>query len=189
MNDSLQSRIDEATTDLIDANSKLQKLANSDHLTELSNRRYFENSLANNISVTGAGGLNILLIDIDYFKSINDKYGHAAGDAVLVQLAEMLSGLMREQDLVARYGGDEIVVHLKCSAEVARERAEILRNRVEAHEFDCNGTHIHVTISVGLLCDGAGSHDIDALLNMADTALYKAKHSGRNVVVEYSPDD
>jgi len=185
LNESLQSRVNEATNDLVKANNQLQRLANSDHLTDLSNRRYFENTLVKNISED----LNILLIDIDNFKSINDKYGHAAGDAVLIQLSEVLGGLMREQDLVARYGGDEIVVQLKCSAEVARERAEMLRKRVEEHVFSCNGNTLHVTISIGLICNGAVSNDIDELMNKADAALYKAKHSGRNVVVEYTPEE
>ena len=189
LNESLQSRVDEATNDLVKANNQLQRLADSDHLTELSNRRYFESRLAINISDKGAEGLNILLIDVDNFKSINDKYGHAAGDAVLVQLSSVLSSSMREQDLVARYGGDEIVVQLKCNAMVARERAEILRSRVERHLFSYNDINFHVTISVGLLCDGVAGNDIDELMNMADAALYKAKHSGRNVVVEYAPEE
>lgn len=187
LNRSLQTRIDEATHDLLTANNNLERLANSDYLTELSNRRYFENALADNISASNSKDLNILLIDIDYFKSINDRYGHAAGDAVLVQLSEVLASSMREDDMVARYGGDEIVVQLKCSADVARERAEILRKRVEEHEFSCNGTRFHVTISVGLFCGGADISGIDDLMHMADDALYRAKHSGRNVVFEYTP--
>jgi diguanylate cyclase (GGDEF)-like protein len=189
LNESLQSRVDEATNDLVKANNQLQRLADSDHLTDLSNRRYFENKLASSISGGDAEDLNILLIDVDDFKSINDKYGHAAGDAVLVQLSEVLGSAMRENDLLARYGGDEIVVKLKCSAKVARERAETLRKRVEEHEFICNETSFHVTISIGLLCGSNGGADIDELMNMADAALYKAKHSGRNVVVEYSPEN
>jgi diguanylate cyclase (GGDEF)-like protein len=189
LNASLQSRIDEATNDLKNANTQLQRLADSDHLTELSNRRYFESTLASSISGGDFDDLNILLIDIDYFKSINDKCGHAAGDAVLIQLSELLGGSMRENDLLARYGGDEIVVKLKCSAKVARERAETLRKRVEEHEFICNGKNFHVTISVGLLCSADGSADIDELMNMADAALYKAKQSGRNMVVEYSSEN
>ena len=189
LNESLQSRIDEATNDLKNANTQLQRLADSDHLTDLSNRRYFESTLESSISGGDAEDLNILLIDIDYFKSINDKYGHAAGDAVLVQLSDVLGSAMRENDLLARYGGDEIVVKLKCSATVARERAETLRKRVEEHEFICNETLFHVTISIGLLCGAAGGADIDELMNMADAALYKAKHSGRNVVVEYSSEN
>ncbi len=189
LNESLQSRVDEATNDLVKVNNQLQRLADSDHLTDLSNRRYFESMLASSISGGEAEDLNILLIDVDGFKSINDRYGHAAGDTVLIQLSEVLGSAMRENDLLARYGGDEIVVKLKCSAKVARERAETLRKRVEEHEFISNETRFHVTISIGLFCGAAGGADIDELMNMADAALYKAKHSGRNRVVEYVPDE
>jgi diguanylate cyclase (GGDEF)-like protein len=128
-----------------------------------------------------------MLIDVDNFKEINDRYGHPAGDAVLVKLAAILQTAMRTDDLVARYGGDEFVALMRCAPDVAARRAEEIRAAIETQEFTWENKIMHTTVSVGLLsCKGAASRSIDGLLRAVDAALYDAKERGRNQVVAVS---
>jgi diguanylate cyclase (GGDEF)-like protein len=131
-----------------------------------------------------------MLIDIDNFKDINDKYGHAAGDAVLVQIAPILKMNMRPSDLVARYGGDEFVIQMNCASEVGMARAREIRNYLQNYEFEWQSTKITATVSIGLLHPDSknggkiGKYDIETLLQKADVAMYNAKKKGRNTVVQ-----
>jgi diguanylate cyclase (GGDEF)-like protein len=187
LNRSLSARIDEATQELRQANQQLERLAQEDHLTGLANRRYFEEHLRQ----SGQGrrmddvSLCVILIDVDHFKQVNDSYGHAAGDAVLVQLSSLLKSATRHGDLVARYGGDEFVIKMHCDADVSRQRAQDILRAVENHVFTFEGTALHVTVSVGLLRqDPTVVTDLDTLLQRVDRALYDAKGAGRNCLVE-----
>jgi len=189
INASLQHRINEATNDLRKANSELQRVAHSDFLTSLANRRHFETELTNTINREHHIDLSLLLIDVDNFKTINDKFGHNAGDAVLIQLSELLNSSMRDDDFLARYGGDEIVMQLRCNAEVARQRAENIRKKVENYEFKCEENIIRTTVSIGFLhCSEHDIVNINDLLKKVDLAMYDAKKAGRNVVIEYKID-
>lgn len=195
VNSSLQDRIDEATRDLQESNQKLEHLAQSDHLTQMANRRHFEQVMAT------LGGrrkgddqsICILLLDVDKFKDINDQYGHAAGDEVLVQIAGILQHGLRNTDLAARYAGDEFVVLLRAGRETGRQRAQQLRDAIDAHAFQFEGKNLHTTVSIGL----AYCHSVsicsnpDELLHQVDVAMYEAKRQGRNriVEVEYGPHD
>ena len=129
---------------------------------------------------------------INLFKQINDKYGHAAGDAVLIQIAPILKMNMRPNDLVARYGGDEFVIQMNCASEVGMIRAREIRNYLQNYEFEWQGTKIKTTVSIGLLhpdSKNAGEvkkYDIETLLQKADVAMYNAKKKGRNTVVQIS---
>lgn len=192
LNQSLQIKIEQATQKLREANSRLEHLAKSDHLTELANRRHFEKTLNDllNREDDAQEPLCLMLIDIDNFKDINDKYGHAAGDAVLIQIAPILKMNMRPNDLVARYGGDEFVIQMNCASEVGMTRAREIRNYLQNYEFEWQGTKIKTTVSIGLLhpdSKNAGEvkkYDIETLLQKADVAMYNAKKKGRNTVVQ-----
>lgn len=192
LNESLQAKVEAATKKLRDANSRLEYLAKSDYLTELANRRHFEKTL-NQLLTRPDNRQNpicIMLIDIDNFKDINDRYGHAAGDAVLVQIAPILKMNMRPNDLVARYGGDEFVIQMNCAAEVGMTRAREIRAYLQNYEFDWQGHKIQTTVSIGLLHPRSSQdlepihHDIETLLQKADMAMYNAKKKGRNTVVQ-----
>ena len=195
LNKTLQVKIEAATKKLRDANTRLEYLAKSDYLTELANRRHFEKTLNELLSRRDelSEPLCIMLIDIDNFKDINDKYGHAAGDAVLIQIAPILEMNMRPSDLVARYGGDEFVIQMSCSADVGLTRAREIRDYLQNYKFDWQSHKISTTVSIGLLYpelkDSPISNnviDIETLLHKADTAMYDAKKQGRNTVVQIS---
>lgn len=188
LNNSLQERVETATRELRKSNQKLEYLAQSDHLTQLANRRHFEQVLASLDSRRqGDGqGVCILLLDVDKFKDINDRYGHAAGDEVLVQIANILRQGLRNTDLAARYAGDEFVVLLRTGLETGRQRARDLRDAIDAHHFQFDGQTLHTTVSIGMAyCHSvSGCSDPDELLHQVDVAMYEAKRQGRNRVVE-----
>jgi len=187
LNASLQQRVNDATQQLRTSNEKLELLARRDSLTELANRRYFENSLSQALS-RRSGDVDqvcVMLVDIDHFKQINDAYGHAAGDTVLSHIARVLERGMRSGDLVARYGGDEFVAYMRCSNEVGMERAREIREAIDNYAIPCNDKNIHITVSIGLFCQVLRPGlDVNKLLSNADDAMYEAKKQGRNRVVE-----
>lgn len=186
LNRSLQQRVAEATRDLSEANRELTQLATRDHLTSLANRRHFESRLRQSLAQQSAEGthLCLLLIDVDHFKSINDRYGHAAGDAVLTQVADLLRERTRQEDLVARYGGDEFMVKMQTSRDIGKRRAEQLLATIERHPFRWQGQRIRVTLSMGLYCHAGGQLSHEGLLERVDQAMYRAKQAGRNRMVE-----
>jgi two-component system cell cycle response regulator len=162
------------------------ELALTDPLTGLHNRRYMETHLKALVEQARAAGrpLSVLLADIDSFKSINDTYGHDAGDNVLRELAARFRRNIRNIDLACRIGGEEFVVVMPDSTlDRARQVAERLRACIAGEPFQANGdTRLTVTASVGIATlDGA--HDSpQGLLKRADQALYVAKRGGRNRV-------
>jgi len=191
LNASLKKSIYAATKQLREANSRLEDLAKRDYLTELANRRYFEKSLSRLLSEQSKrrDPICIMLIDIDNFKEINDRYGHAAGDAVLIQIAPILKLNMRTSDIVARYGGDEFVIQMNCDTEVGINRAREIRTYLENYQFSWQDNDITATVSIGLLHPAnnldsdISKHNIETLLQKADAAMYDAKRQGRNTVV------
>jgi len=162
----------------------LQKEAGTDELTGLPNRREFL-EVAENVLRTD-DPMSICLLDIDYFKKVNDTYGHDAGDEVLRVLAKVGTAASRNMDVFARWGGEEFVVAMPgTDLEPARARAEMLRATIEKQEFSHNwrtGDGIPFTVSIGVATRTPGEHDLDAILKRADKALYKAKEEGRNRV-------
>jgi two-component system cell cycle response regulator len=164
------------------------EMAITDALTGLFNRRYMESHLAGLLEHATARGkpLAVLVIDIDYFKSINDSHGHDAGDDVLREFALRIKRSIRGIDLACRYGGEEFVVVMpETDTAVAAMVAERLRRRIAAEPFAIQegSNSIPVTISIGLAALRGADDSAAALLKRADQALYRAKRDGRNRVV------
>jgi diguanylate cyclase (GGDEF)-like protein len=194
LNQLLQIKIEAATEKLREANIRLEHLAKSDYLTEVADRRHFEKIL-NQLLVRQhelSEPVCIMIIDIDNFEEINDRYGHAAGDAVLIQIAPILKINLRPSDLVARYGGDEFVIQMNCATEIGMARAREIRACLQNYEFDWQGQKIKTTATIGLLHpekrNGAEpvQYDIETLLHKAKLAMHNAKKNSRNTVVQIS---
>lgn len=188
LNQSLQQRVEEATADLRDANIQLEELAKIDHLTQLANRRHFEDTMTSLASRRQSDGQSVclLLLDIDQFKTINDQYGHAAGDAVLIQIGQLLKQSLRHTDIAARYAGDEFVVLLRADLDTGRQRAHKLRDTIDKHRFAYDGKNLRTTVSIGLVsCEiHEDCSSIEEVLRRVDDAMYEAKRLGRNRIAE-----
>ncbi len=162
----------------------LQQLAETDGLTTLANRRNFMDlSQQALLQAETSQTFHVLaIIDIDHFKRINDQHGHLAGDAVLRQLADTLRDGLRDSDLVARLGGEEFALLLRCDAVMANEVLERLRSSVEFSECVWDDVVIPVTISLGAAATEHLGFDLDYLYAAADASLYRAKNEGRNCI-------
>jgi diguanylate cyclase (GGDEF)-like protein len=155
-----------------------------DGLTQIHNKRYLFEALDKELIRARRYDrqLSLLIFDIDYFKNINDQYGHLAGDYVLRELARIVQERIRRDEVFARYGGEEFVIALpETSLQGAVTLAENLRARVETHAFSFQGERIPVTISVGCAVLGEEKTAAD-LIQLADDKLYEAKRGGRNRV-------
>jgi diguanylate cyclase (GGDEF)-like protein len=179
-----------ATIQLIKDREQQRQLAVRDGLTGLYNRRAFNELLASAIANEDrrAGGcLGLAILDLDHFKSLNDTYGHPAGDAALRSLARLLNQHLRKGDQAARFGGEEFVVILPGSDEErSMGAAERLRSALERHRFVFEGARIPLTASLGVAVWPADGREPEALLSASDRALYAAKQAGRNRVVAAS---
>jgi diguanylate cyclase (GGDEF)-like protein len=187
-NAKLEHKVAERTADLARANEELARLARRDALTGLPNRLAVEERLrAESLRRSARRGTAcaVLMIDIDFFKPINDTHGHATGDEVLAQVARLLAATVRESDFVARYGGEEFLVLLpETTLAGARTVAEKLRDVVEASPHPVAG---RMTVSIGLAMAEQLTGDLAAVMAQADAALYEAKRTGRNRVVVATP--
>jgi len=166
----------------------LQQLARTDSLTGLFNRRYFFEIAGKEFakSIRYHRPLSVIILDLDLFKSVNDTYGHLAGDQALNHIGDLLRKTVRKPDVPARYGGEEFVVLLpETDGENARVFAERLRKLLADSPIHCGNDIVHLTASIGV---AGKSNDeevetLDQLISQADQALYKAKGAGRNLVV------
>lgn len=157
----------------------------ADPLTGLGNRRQVERELPRLLSHSARSGepLAVAVLDLDHFKQVNDRFGHAVGDAVLMATADLFRARVRGGDLIARMGGEEfLIVFAHASLEWAREACERLRLAIEGHDWGQIAPGLQVTISIGL-CLASAQRDGAQLLEQADLALYQAKNEGRNRVV------
>ncbi len=164
---------------------QLQEHSTQDPLTGLFNRRYLVDAMARELARCAHAGLplSILLVDIDHFKRINDGFGHQAGDAVIVHLAQLLRQQARTGDVVCRYGGEEFLLLCpEMPQAAALERAQRYRASFAAQPLQVGDASIPVTLSAGVATFPEHGDSANALIRSADEALYRAKHLGRNRV-------
>ncbi len=170
----------------------LKNQATRDPLTGLYNRRYFEEEVASQIkkAKAEASPFSVMMIDADFFKKVNDTYGHKTGDKVLIELASTAEKALRDKDIVARYGGEEFVVFLPgIGIEQAYGVANRLRESIsEVVVMSDNNQEVKFTVSIGVSSSDT-SDNIDTLVKMSDEALYKAKQNGRNRVESFTVND
>ena len=164
----------------------LMSSALRDPLTHLFNKRYFLDRLDSELKFAQRHetAVSLLMVDLDHFKAVNDTHGHLAGDAVLINLASVLTRAVRNEDVVARFGGEEIGIILRAvPLEPAVQLADRLRGLVQATVTEHRGLTLRATASIGAAGYPATHCDtVDALIEAADRALYKAKETGRNRV-------
>ncbi|MFM7408010.1 MAG: diguanylate cyclase [Cuspidothrix sp.] len=164
----------------------LEKLANTDSLTGVWNRRYLLNLAEQETQRCRRyhRPLSVLMIDIDHFKGINDNYGHAIGDEVLIKMTEIVSNYLRSVDVLGRFGGEEFVALLpETNRKSALITAERIRENIEKITIPVQEKSVSITVSIGVGSYQKGDANIDILLQRADEALYKAKRQGRNRVI------
>ena len=176
----LQQQIDVHTRDLVNANRRLDELASTDELTGALNRRRFLELAEGARQLADDGGACIALLDLDRFKQVNDTYGHLAGDAVIRAASEIILSQCRDNDMVGRYGGEEIVICLpNGNLEQGVAVAERIRETLAASPITYQGQSITMTVSIGIAAWHA-PETLSQWLSRADDALYEAKHAGRN---------
>lgn len=168
------------------SNEMLKQLSDTDPLTHIYNRRYMMNMLEKEILRAERKGthLSLVMIDLDHFKHVNDKYGHQGGDQVLASLAELSQSGLRSYDFVARYGGEEFVMTLpETTHENALMIAERLRLRIQLHPYTGSLKGLITTASMGVATYPANFiTSLSDLIREADDAMYRAKAAGRNRV-------
>jgi|GEM_PF-6522329 len=184
----LEKRVNERTRALTEANKKLSHLARTDTLTGLLNRRAFTELFpGNDTPLPRRSNCALALLDIDFFKQFNDQYGHDCGDAVLQEMSTLLKENLRQNDIIARWGGEEFIVLLpESNLETAAEIMERLRQAVASHKFSWKKQALRISITVGLgVCI---RENLDASLPPVDQALFRGKKQGRNrLVIATSP--
>lgn len=176
-------------TELVDSQQRLERLAHHDALTNLPNRNLFHARLTHTIQVCERLGTEacVCFIDLDNFKNINDSYGHSMGDQVLIEVGKRLFGLVREDDTLARIGGDEFVLVIE-NMKNDTHHAEVLNDVLSAFEvpFIVEDKSFILTASIGVSCFPEHGTSIEELCKHADTAMYQAKESGKNNIKFYS---
>ena len=178
----------QAYTNLVeDMNETMEQLAVTDELTMLYNYRYFQEYLESQLNAADVQSLSLIMMDIDHFKQINDKWGHQVGNEVLVKLANITKEMVRDNDIVVRYGGEEFAIMLpQVNIEGAYAVAERIRAAVEETVFyQYNSIELRLTVSLGLTIFPDEADNKSDLISNADKALYKAKELGRNRIVLY----
>jgi diguanylate cyclase (GGDEF)-like protein len=176
------------TTDGIESqyHEVIFKMMTTDGLTQVYNKRFFLDSLDREIrqSQRGKQSICVMMLDLDKFKSVNDTYGHLAGDAVLAEFAKRASSVLRGGELLARYGGEEFsILCAPATLEQAKLAAERVRAITASAPVITESVEIPMTVSIGMACYcGDGELDAKDLLGQADAQLYRAKQNGRNQV-------
>jgi diguanylate cyclase (GGDEF)-like protein len=189
LNKTLERKVNRRTKELRDANKKLLEISNIDYLTNIPNRRYFfeAGSKSFYLAKREEKNLSIICIDIDYFKKINDTYGHNIGDEILKLLANTMAKIVRKSDILARTGGEEFTILLNnMNGRNAFVFAEKLRNNIENLTYTNNDIKIKLTISLGISQMKKDDENLDSIIIRADKALYLAKEENRNKSVIYS---
>jgi diguanylate cyclase (GGDEF)-like protein len=179
--------------ELSEVNRRLEQMSVTDDLTQCYNRRFFYQHLMREIDIEQRyqRDFSILLFDVDNFKKINDKFGHSAGDAILVGMTDLIRNTLRRSDVLARIGGEEFALYLPYTAtQSALRMGERIRDIIEHYPFSTPKGEIHITVSMGLVSVEKHLDSImdskkflEELLSQADEALYEAKEEGRNRIV------
>lgn len=167
---------------------KLETMAMTDELTGLFNRRNFTQKGLDEFQRARRYNLplSMMMLDVDKFKSINDTYGHQAGDYVLKNFASLIMNNIRDVDICGRLGGEEFGLILpNTDSDYSLTLAERLRKAIEHYPFEINGKAVSITISIGVASFVENSVSFDQMLNNADSAMYWAKNNGRNRVALY----
>jgi len=190
--ENLQQQVEIRTLYLQQANQKLEDLASHDPLTRLRNRLNFEQDLEEIVKqhIKHHSPYAVLMLDIDWFKKINDDYGHDVGDLVLVEIAGILKHTVRQEDKVYRIGGEEFVILLnRVSFEDATKKAEKIRIAIENYDFKTKESILKKTVSGGLYHSSLKEiKDLKTILKFVDEALYESKSKGRNRVSHVQSD-
>ena len=173
---------------MAERNASLDEAAGQDPLTKLFNRRTMEERLDEALEAAKKNGtiFSLVMGDIDFFKKINDTYGHDCGDVALVAVAEILKACVRDGDIVCRWGGEEFLLLVSGNRGVATTVAERIRSRIENNVVEFGGNQIKFTMTLGVSTYAPG-YSLDALVNQADENLYYGKEHGRNQVVALKP--
>ena len=169
--------------------ASVQSLAFRDELTKLPNRRYMEELLVSEQRrhAQENNPLSVALLDIDYFKRVNDKYGYLVGDETLCKFAELLNASLRTDDVLARWGGEEFLLLLpKTDPNTAVSVVERLQGSVNEHNLQIGDEHLRITFSAGLAAVLPGGSSLEAV-NFADKAMFEAKAAGRNAIRQFIP--
>jgi diguanylate cyclase (GGDEF)-like protein len=177
-------------TDLVRNAEQLERLATIDSMTGLYNRRHFLEQADAEWSrfQRYQRPLSMLMVDIDHFKQVNDRYGHAVGDEAIIAVAKACASGKRQSDIVGRLGGEEFAVLLpETDLAQAAIVAERLRNTIAAQVMMAHKVHFKVTVSIGIAAASLSMSGFDVLMRAADQALYQAKDQGRNCVVQFAP--
>ena len=164
---------------------RVKELSVRDGLTGLYNRRVLEEMLSVEESRRNPSPMAVLLVDVDNFKSVNDTFGHPAGDRVLSVMGNLLRDNCRKENIVARYGGEEFAVLMTnpgLTADAAIQAAERLRKALGAQDFAFSRQKVKLTVSIGVAFETCREEGAGRLIELADQALYRAKHSGKNKV-------
>ena len=181
-----QDQINRAMADLAAQASQLKRLAFQDPLTGLSNRQLFNDRLAHALAGPCGTAVDVLLLDLDDFKEVNDVHGHHAGDQMLIEVGRRLRACVRPSDVVARLGGDEFVVLLVGSLDADAAAERIVESL--GVPFWLDGTMLRPSLSLGLASIGEGADDASELLRRADIAMYAAKAAGKNRYLRFRPE-
>jgi len=186
----LEDKVEERTAELAKLAREFEYQAYHDELTDLANRKTFDRQLQSSIIHTRrhGGQLAVIFLDLDRFKMINDSLGHAIGDRLLIEIAQRLSGCLRETDTLSRLGGDEFAVLLTDidTSGIAQVASKLIHTINEP--ITVEGYNLHVSTSIGISVFPDDGDNADAILKNADTAMYRSKDQGRNRFTFYAPE-
>ncbi|MCL1843865.1 MAG: diguanylate cyclase [Defluviitaleaceae bacterium] len=167
---------------------KMQSIAYTDELTQLFSRRYFVENAEKALTRSKSEDepFHLIMTDIDHFKGVNDTFGHPIGDEVLKIVAKRMNGVTRKDTVIARYGGEEFIVLLTdMTYDAAVNNAVRIQKAIEESAFMIKGMTLNITVSLGVATRTCATESLDDIIHMADVALYGAKRTGRNKVMEY----
>jgi len=187
-NNNLMQSLIKSNEDLHEAKSRIEYELRTDYLTHLFNRRYIDGAIAElqKSAKDNSSPFSVVVLDIDHFKNVNDRYGHSTGDYVLQQIAEVIKKNIRKDDIAARWGGEEFIIILPDTSEkLAYCVGERIRREIEQWYFKSENVNgkISISVSVGISEVDSAERDFSKVILRADQGMYEAKYAGRNRTV------